>query len=234
VGRASRRILRFLQRRGVITLVTAPGDGEVTVVPDETLAEQDPLLAQLLAAATIGAATKLDAVDTTTIQNNRFEIAAPMFGSDLDDQASNYMQTNNLLIGGGLKVQWNRYNTYVNNILINGAVIDVHQPWANSNHTVKNNLVVGDVVYSFYGIGDLSTDIKARIPTLDYNLFYNGGKDNTLDLGSTCFAGSGAQAPAQLLFTAMAGDPPRLLLATAQDQVVSVTTYQRQGCAPAP
>ncbi len=26
VGRASKRILRFLQRRGVITLVTAPGD----------------------------------------------------------------------------------------------------------------------------------------------------------------------------------------------------------------
>jgi hypothetical protein len=28
------------------------GDGEVTVVPDETLGEQDPLLAKLLAAAT--------------------------------------------------------------------------------------------------------------------------------------------------------------------------------------
>jgi hypothetical protein len=56
VARASRRILRFLQRRGVITLVTAPGDGEVTVVPDETLGEQDPLLTQLLAAVTIGAA----------------------------------------------------------------------------------------------------------------------------------------------------------------------------------
>jgi hypothetical protein len=30
VERVSKRILRFLQRRGVITLVTAPGDGEVT------------------------------------------------------------------------------------------------------------------------------------------------------------------------------------------------------------
>src|SRR5512136_2421450 len=56
VERASTRILRFLQRRGVITLVTAPGDGEVTVVPDETLGEKDPLLAKLLAAATAGAA----------------------------------------------------------------------------------------------------------------------------------------------------------------------------------
>jgi hypothetical protein len=56
VARVSKRILWFLQRRGVITLVTAPGDGEVTVVPDETLGEQDPLLAKLLAAATTGAA----------------------------------------------------------------------------------------------------------------------------------------------------------------------------------
>jgi hypothetical protein len=51
---ASKRILRFLERRGVITLVTAPGDGELTLVTDETLAEKDLLLAKLLAAATAG------------------------------------------------------------------------------------------------------------------------------------------------------------------------------------
>ena len=55
VERASKRILRFLQRRGVITLVAAPGDGEVTVVTDETIGDEDPLLARLLAAATAGA-----------------------------------------------------------------------------------------------------------------------------------------------------------------------------------
>jgi hypothetical protein len=55
VERASKRILRFLQRRGVISLVTAPGDGEVTVLTDESMGEQDPLLARLLAAATAGA-----------------------------------------------------------------------------------------------------------------------------------------------------------------------------------
>ncbi len=38
--RASKRILRLLQRRGVSTLVTAPGDGEVTVVSDETTGEK--------------------------------------------------------------------------------------------------------------------------------------------------------------------------------------------------
>ena len=35
--------------------MTAPGDGEVTVVTDETMGEKDPLLARLLAAATAGA-----------------------------------------------------------------------------------------------------------------------------------------------------------------------------------
>jgi len=54
VERTSKRILRFLERRGVITLVTAPGDGEVTVVADDTMGEKDPLLAKLLAAATAG------------------------------------------------------------------------------------------------------------------------------------------------------------------------------------
>jgi hypothetical protein len=52
--KVSKRILRFLEPRGVITLVTAPGDGEVTVVTDETMAEKDPLLAELLAAAMSG------------------------------------------------------------------------------------------------------------------------------------------------------------------------------------
>jgi hypothetical protein len=33
----------------------APGDGEVTVVTDETMGEKDPLLAKLLAAAPAGA-----------------------------------------------------------------------------------------------------------------------------------------------------------------------------------
>ncbi len=54
VEKISKRTLRFLERRGVLTLVTAPGDGEVTVVTDDSMAERDPLLAKLLAAATSG------------------------------------------------------------------------------------------------------------------------------------------------------------------------------------
>ena len=55
VHKASHRIVRFLQKRGLLALATAPGDGEVTViVGDDTFGEDDPLLAQLLAAATAG------------------------------------------------------------------------------------------------------------------------------------------------------------------------------------
>jgi hypothetical protein len=121
--------------------------------------------------------TKLDAVDTTTIQNNRLESPTPMFGVDLDDDASNYMVTNNLLIGGGFKVQWDRYNTYTNNVLISGGVVDIHSPWDNSNDVVKNNIVVGDVVYSTFLINNLSTDLAAKVKTFDYNCLYSSGKD---------------------------------------------------------
>jgi hypothetical protein len=55
VKKAAVRIVRFLKKRGLIELATAPGDDEVTViVGDETLGEDDPLLAHLLAAATAG------------------------------------------------------------------------------------------------------------------------------------------------------------------------------------
>jgi hypothetical protein len=74
-------------------------------------------------------------------------------------------------------VQWNRYNTYVNNVIVGGGVIDVHSPWTSSNHSVKYNILVGDVAYSLYSINNLSTDIASRVPDIDYNLFYNSGKD---------------------------------------------------------
>ena len=55
VYRTAKRVLGFLQKRGVIAAASAPGDGEVTIVGDDTLGETDPLLARLLAAATAGA-----------------------------------------------------------------------------------------------------------------------------------------------------------------------------------
>jgi hypothetical protein len=49
-------MLRFLERRGVITLVAAPGEGDVNVVVcDDAVGHEDPPLARLLGVATSGA-----------------------------------------------------------------------------------------------------------------------------------------------------------------------------------
>jgi hypothetical protein len=56
VHRAAKRILRYLEQRGVIAKAAAPGDGEVSVVGDDSMAQKDPLLAHLLAAAAAGVA----------------------------------------------------------------------------------------------------------------------------------------------------------------------------------
>lgn len=49
-----------------------------------------------------------------------------------------------------------------------------------NGHLIKNNIVVGNVAYSFYGITNLSTNIVSTGATIDYNLFYNSGQDPNL------------------------------------------------------
>jgi len=121
-------------------------------------------------------ATTLDAWKTTVIRNNRFESAQGNFGIDLDDQASNYLQYNNLLLTGGLKVQWNRYNTYMNNILVNNAKIVITGVWAGSNDYITRNIITNGSPYdcnffSWVPSGDLIADtVSSHIKLLDSNL----------------------------------------------------------------
>ena len=56
VHKARKRILRYLEKRGVISFVAAPGDGEVNALVGEGIGESDPTLAGLLSAATTGQA----------------------------------------------------------------------------------------------------------------------------------------------------------------------------------
>jgi hypothetical protein len=124
-------------------------------------------------------ASKLDAWKTTIIRNNRFEGPSGFFGIDLDDQATNYMQCNNLLIGGGLKLQWHRYNTYVNNIIIRGGTVQFHSIWSNSGHYGARNIIVGQHVFGSFGYNNNATipsDIKKSIAQWDSNVVYNSGK----------------------------------------------------------
>jgi hypothetical protein len=93
-------------------------------------------------------AARLDAWKTTYVHNNRFEVKPYDFGIDLDDQACNYYQSNNLLIGGGLKLQYTAFNTYVNNILYN-SMEEIHGLWANDRHYVARNVMASVSPYSF-------------------------------------------------------------------------------------
>lgn len=56
VQRARKRILRYLEKQGVVAFADAPWDGEVHAQVDETLGESSPALAAMMAAATVGAA----------------------------------------------------------------------------------------------------------------------------------------------------------------------------------
>ena len=54
VHKARKRILRYLEKRGVITFAAAPGNDEVNAVVGEGIGESDPTLAGLLSAAIRG------------------------------------------------------------------------------------------------------------------------------------------------------------------------------------
>jgi hypothetical protein len=119
------------------------------------------------------AATFYDAVNTTYIRNNRFEGAPGNFGIDLDDQASNYYQENNLCIGGGHKLQWTRYNTYLNNIIVDGNV-QFHGVWTQSHHYGAHIIIYQTrepCIYQFC-CGSDPTQVKSVITQWDSNVVY--------------------------------------------------------------
>jgi hypothetical protein len=103
-------------------------------------------------------ASLLDAQNPTVLRMNRFE-SPGMFGIDLDDNATNYYQEKNLVIGGGYKVQAERYNTYINGILVtsegNGDV-QFHILVSNSHNYGARNIVFAkqSCPYQVYGLSD--------------------------------------------------------------------------------
>jgi hypothetical protein len=134
-------------------------------------------------------ATTLDAQYTTIIRNNRFEVSGG-FGIDMDDQASNYNQYNNLCMGGGLKLQWNRYNTYVNNILVKNASVEITGVWAGSNHYMTRNIFTNGQTYwcNMYPAGaNIPNTIKANTKLIDSNCLATNAAVNT-DQGGVSWA----------------------------------------------
>jgi len=135
------------------------------------------------------ASSKLDAVNPTIVRYNRFESPAGMFGIDLDDQATNYYQTSNLLMGGGLKVQWNRYNTYINNILLRSANVQLHSPWNGNTQYGARNIMAGNCCIETQD-GNLTT-IKNSLQQWDSNVVYsNGSAPNITSWSQSAACGS--------------------------------------------
>jgi hypothetical protein len=99
----------------------------------------------------------------------------------MDDQASNYNQYNNLCMGGGLKLQWNRYNTYVNNILVKNADVEITGVWAQSNHYMTRNIFTNGQTYwcNFFNGANIPNTIKANTKLIDSNCIASNGAVNT-------------------------------------------------------
>jgi hypothetical protein len=74
----------------------------------------------------------------------------------------------------GLKLQWNRYNTYVNNIVVNGGVVDVHSIWSSTDHYVARNIFVGTAIYSLDN-AEQPSSIRSKLKLIDSNLVFNSG-----------------------------------------------------------
>jgi hypothetical protein len=129
------------------------------------------------------ASSKLDARNTTYVRNNRFEAPPGCFGIDLDDQATNYYQINNLCMGGGYKLQWNRFNTYLNGILLRGANVQFHGVWSSSSHSGARNIIFGAQNYTCLLqllSGNTPASTKAAIAQWDSNVVYSSGGSPTV------------------------------------------------------
>ena len=118
-------------------------------------------------------AAKLDCRNTTIVRNNRFEGPSGDFGIDLDDGSSNYLQYNNLIIGGGLKFQFGRYNRAFNNIIVKGGTVQFHGTLATSSDSATRNIFVGSYLYGtccFAGGTNIPAYLKTNMPLYDSNV----------------------------------------------------------------
>lgn len=139
-------------------------------------------------------ATQLDAWNTTAIHNNRLEVRQGLFGLDLDDQSSNYLLYNNLLLGSGLKVQWSRHNRWINNILVYGANTTITGVWWGSNDYITRNIFTSGQPYwcnFFSPITDpnlVADTINNHIKLLDSNVISRSAGSVSTEAGSVSWS----------------------------------------------
>jgi hypothetical protein len=83
-------------------------------------------------------------------------------------------------MGGGMKLQWNRYNRYLNNILVNSANVQIHGAWAGSQHYVARNIYVTNQPYGigFYNnttVLGVADSVKLNTKMIDSNCMWANG-----------------------------------------------------------
>ncbi|MDB4767044.1 PDZ domain-containing protein, partial [bacterium] len=117
----------------------------------------------------------LDAWKTTVIRNNRVHYDEPTsYGIDLDDGSSNYEIYNNLLLNTEIKLREGFHRKVYNNITINKQC-EFHVWYDKCGDSFVRNIVVNRTAYNKKYLK--SKRAKRLEATLDYNVFYNHGKD---------------------------------------------------------
>jgi hypothetical protein len=130
--------------------------------------------------------------------------------------------------------------TFTGGTLVDGLYTAVKaEGWTGTAGTGRQmGIVIGNggktllwfgLVLNADGTGD--PDAGAGVSWLRSNYDLSVASSNTLGLSPTCETGP-AKGPAELMYTAVAGNPPQLLLANASSPTAAVTTYAWQGCAP--
>ena len=132
------------------------------------------------------ATSRLDPLTPTIIRNNYFKNSdTSFFGIDLDDGSTNYSCHNNLCIGGGFKLQRGRFNHCVNNIIIGGGTIDIHDPMPQNGDSVMHNIIAGrefgDWCCSWASLSStgqaLAQGVVSRGSIIDSNCFWGYGSN---------------------------------------------------------
>ncbi len=157
----------------------------------------------------------LDVVAPNVIDHNRIWHNAE-WALDLDDGATNYRLTDNLLLNAGIKLRDGFHRTVKNNILVNGTLFE-QVSHANCGDDIEHNITLSGQPYSL-----TQSDPAVAKYVADHNLFwYNGNavsglggtwSGNGLDLHSMTadpvFAnGSPWTNPSLLDYTVSASSP---------------------------
>jgi hypothetical protein len=110
----------------------------------------------------------LDVVQPNVIDHNRIWHNSE-WNIDLDDGATNYKLTNNLLLNAGVKLRDGFDRTQQNNILVNGTTFE-QVSHANDGDLIQHNITLSGTAYSL-----TQSDPATARYVVDNNLFFNNG-----------------------------------------------------------